>query len=105
MKLFTFFFAQILGLPKVFAGCYHDNFTRFDKCYFYSYNLFSYTLGTGAIIGIIIGGPRWIGNVDWIHRLFVLYSMQKVHSKPGCNYLQPQHNYGNYDSKPISNTT
>ncbi|XP_062577896.1 uncharacterized protein LOC134239759 [Saccostrea cucullata] len=64
-KLLTVVFAHILGLSTVSGSCYYNSYTSKYYCYYdyssydyyyrYYYSNYSYTLGVGAILGIIFG--------------------------------------------------
>ncbi|XP_061186580.1 uncharacterized protein LOC133194690 [Saccostrea echinata] len=56
MKKSTVFFVQVLGLSTVFGGCSYNVLTG-RYCYYLDYydDLYPNTLGTGAIVGIVLG--------------------------------------------------
>ncbi|XP_062612267.1 cysteine and tyrosine-rich protein 1-like [Saccostrea cucullata] len=103
-KLLTVVFANILGLSTVSCSCYYNSYTSYYNCYddysnydyYYSYyRNYSYTLGVGAILGIIFGSLAGLATlIGLVVCLCVCVCRKTTPSQGTVLYYNPNTNAG-----------
>ncbi|XP_062598593.1 uncharacterized protein LOC134260024 [Saccostrea cucullata] len=103
-KLLTVVFANILGLSTVSGSCYYNSYTSNYYCYddysnydyYYSYyRNYSYTLGVGAILGIIFGSLAGLATlIGLVVCLCVCVCRKTTPNQGAVLYYNPNTNAG-----------